>query len=87
LFVIVAQRSFCEVPTEFLHVMQGFGRRIIIKFLNKYQFVMHFNFFYFFHNIPSQIDTLLLFPPTSLSIYFSFHLLILYIETPVCVSK
>jgi len=45
LFVGVAQRALCEVPTELLYVVQGFGRRIIIKFLNKYQAVMHFKFF------------------------------------------
>jgi hypothetical protein len=45
LFVNVVQRFFFEVPTKFLHVMQGFGRRFIIKLLNKYQFVMQFKFF------------------------------------------
>ena len=28
----------CEVTTELLHVIQGFGRRIIVKFLYKYQY-------------------------------------------------
>jgi hypothetical protein len=43
--LIVAQVVLCELPTELLHVMQGFGRRIIFKFLNRYQTLMHFKVF------------------------------------------
>jgi hypothetical protein len=43
-FVGEVQVALCEFRTELLHVMQGFGRRIIIKFLNRYQAVMHFKF-------------------------------------------
>jgi hypothetical protein len=38
-FVAISQTVLYEVPTELLHVMQGFGKCIIIKFLNKYQAV------------------------------------------------
>ena len=43
-FVGVAQVALCEVPTELLHVMQGFARRIIINFLSRYQAVILFKF-------------------------------------------
>ena len=41
----VDQGALCEVSTKFLPLMQGFGRFLSIKALNKYQAVMHFKFF------------------------------------------
>jgi len=41
----VAEGALCDVSTELLHVMQGSGRPVCIKVLNKYQAVMHFKFF------------------------------------------
>jgi hypothetical protein len=40
-----AQGALCEVSTELLHVMQGFGGLLCIKVLNKDEAVMHFKFF------------------------------------------
>jgi len=41
----VPQGALCEVSTELLNVMQGFGRLVCIKFLNKDQAAMNFKFF------------------------------------------
>jgi len=41
----VPQGALCDVSTELLHMIQGFGRLVCIKVLNKDQAVMHFKFF------------------------------------------
>jgi len=41
----VAQGALCYVSTRFLHVMQGFGRLLCIKVLNKDPAAMYFKLF------------------------------------------
>jgi len=41
----VAEGALCELSTKFLQALQGFGRLLCVKVLNKYKAVIHFNMF------------------------------------------